>query len=195
MKFNYVIGMDMSKEYFDLQVHNFDFAQRFENTPKGIRRMLKTLKRLLNCDLALCLFCFEHTGLYSWQMITELETQTLKYCVIPGLELKKSSGITRGKSDPIDARRIAEYGYQRQEKLKLSTMPSNSILKLKQLLSMRSMHVRHRASYIRRMNEQFRILKKTEYPEIYHSQKRMIKQCDKEIGKIEFGKIIIISKN
>lgn len=185
MKFNFVIGMDMSKEHFDLEVHNFDFAQRFANTPKGIRKMLKTLRRVLNCDLDHCLFCFEHTGLYSMQMIVELESESLKYCVIPGLELKKSQGMTRGKSDPMDARRIAEYAYEKQDKLTLSKMPSKSIRKLKHLLSMRSMHVRQRASYSRRMNEQFRVMKKTEYPAIYHSQKRMLKQFEKEIVKIE----------
>lgn len=185
MKFNYVIGMDMAKESFDLKVYNFDFAQEFINTPKAIRKMLITLKRVLKCNLEDCLFCFEHTGLYSIEMMVELEKQSLNYSAIPGLELKKSLGISRGKSDPIDALRIAEYGYMRQDRLTLTKMPSKAIIKLKNLMSMRAMHVRNRASYASRMNEQFRVLKKTEHSEIFNSQKRIVNHLNKEIEKIE----------
>ncbi len=171
MKFNYVIGMDMAKETYELTVHNFDFSQEFINTPKAIRKMLITLKRALKCNLEECLFCFEHTGLYSLEMMVELEKQSLKYSAIPGLVLKKSLGISRGKSDPIDALRIAEYGYMRQDRLTLTKMPSKAIINLKNLINMRAMHVRNRASYESRMNEQFRVLKKTEHSEIFNSQK------------------------
>ena len=185
MKFIYVIGMDMSKEFFDLYVHGLGFSKRFINNSQGIQLMLKTLKKEFSSPLDNCLFCFEHTGLYSFEMMVELEKKCLKYSVIPGLALKKSMGISRGKSDTIDAVRIAEYGYLRQEKLALYKLPSKSLMRLNRLASLRTMHVRSRASYMRRLNEQFRVLNKTEYPQIYHSQKRIIRNLDKEIEKVE----------
>jgi len=185
MKFKHVIGMDMAKETYVVHVHHSDYTQEFINAPKHICKMLKTLEGKLKCSLDQCLFCLEHTGLYSLDMIMILDSQSLNYSVIPGLEIKKSLGITRGKSDVIDAFKISEFGYLRQDKLTLHQMPSKALIKLKNLLSLRSMHVRHKASYQARMKEQFTVLKKTHFPDLYQSQRRMIDHLSKEIERIE----------
>ena len=185
MKFTHVIGMDMAKENYVLSIHDFKFTKEFENTPKAIRKMLKTLSKLLGVTLTECLFCFEHTGIYSMAMMVELEKQGLPFAVVSGLAIKKSLGITRGKSDRIDAQKIAEYAFFRQAKLRLFKFPSEALMQLEHLLSLRSVHVRNRAGYQARMKEQFSVLKKTHYPELFQSQKRMIKHLTKEIEKIE----------
>lgn len=185
MKFKHVIGVDMAKDNYVLSIHNFDFTKEFKNTPKAIRKMLKTLSKLLKVPLSQCLFCLEHTGLYSLSMMLELEKKELHFCVISGLEIKKSLGITRGKSDLIDARKIAEYAYLRQDKLPLFKFPSQSIIQLEYLLSLRSIHVRNRAGYQARVKEQFKVLKATHYETLYRSQKRVIKYLTKEIEKVE----------
>jgi transposase len=185
MKFKHVIGFDMAKDSFTLHVHDFIFKGQFLNTPKEIRKMLKTLAQVLKCSLDQCLFCLEHTGLYSLEMMIELSKQELHFSVIPGLELRKSQGITRGKSDPIDAAQIAAYADLRKEKMKLYRFPSKALIELQYLLSLRAKHVRTRASYQQRLTEQFRILKKTHFPKIYRSQKKIIDQLKKEIAQVD----------
>ena len=185
MKFKHVIGLDMAKEGFVLAIHDHPYEQVLKNDKRGIRKMLKVLVRVLDCSLEECLFCLEHTGMYSMEMMEQLSQRALPFVMISGLELKKSQGIKRGKSDSLDARKIAEFGYLRQSKLVLHHMPGKTLQHLKQLLSLRAMHVRHRASYKARLGEQSRVLKKTEYSLVLKSQQRMIRQFDKEIEKIE----------
>ena len=132
-----------------------------------------------------CLFCLEHTGLYSLEMMKQLSEQQLSYVVISGLELRKSLGIRRGKDDRVDARRIAEYAYLRQEKLVLHQMPDPSITQLKDLLSLRAMHVRTRAGYKARLKEQKRVMKQSESPVLFQSQKSIIHCLDRQIEKLE----------
>jgi hypothetical protein len=38
----------------------------------------------------------------------------LNYILVPGLEIKRSMGIQRGKNDQIDAKKIAQYAYRRR---------------------------------------------------------------------------------
>jgi len=185
MKFTYVIGLDMAKQSFALAVHDHPFEKEFDNTAKSIRQMLKTLSKVLNTPVDQCLFCLEHTGLYSLEMINQLSAQHLSYAVISGLELKKSQGISRGKSDPMDARRIGEYAFLRQHKLKLHHLPSAALIKLRELLSLRALHVRNRAGYKARYGEQKRVLTQCENPILFKSQKKMIAVLNKEIDKLE----------
>jgi len=56
-------------------------------------------------------------------------------------------GIARGKNDKQDAKRIAEYAYEKREKIKLYQMPSDTLLKLKRLLSYRERLVKERAAF------------------------------------------------
>jgi len=192
MKFKYVIGMDMAKESFALAVHNHPYEKEYGNTAKSTRQMLKTISKVLKTPNDQCLFCLEHTGLYSLEMIKQLSVQQIPYVVISGLELKKSQGISRGKNDPMDARRIGEYAFLRQDKLKLHHLPSPALIKLKELLSLRALHVRNRAGYKARYNEQKKVLKQCENPFLFQSQKKLISVLDKQIDKLEdlIGKLI-----
>ena len=187
--------MDMAKEEFVLFVYDSTSTLEFSNTPKSIRKMLKDVSKMLKVNLVDCLCCFEHTGLYSLNMMLELDQQNLNYAVVPGLAIKKSMGITRGKSDHIDARKIAEYAYMRQEKLPLFQIPSKGLQHLKALVSLRSMHVKSRASYLARKNEQFKVMKKTHYPLLFSSQERTINHYNKEIKKVEAQIAQVIEEN
>ena len=187
--------MDMAKENFVLFVYDSTSTMEFLNTPKDIRKMLKTVSRMLKVKLMDCLFCFEHTGLYSLNMMMELDKQGLNFSVVPGMAIKNSLGITRGKSDPIDSRNIAEYAFFRQHKLPLFQIPSKPLQELKNLISLRALHIKSRASYLARIKEQFSVLKKTNFPVLYNSQNRIIKQLDKEIIKVEAQINLVIDNN
>jgi transposase len=61
----------------------------------------------------------------------------LDYWDIPAVEIKRSKGIRRGKSDKIDAKDIAFYAVTHAHKLKLCQLPEQDILKLQILYSER----------------------------------------------------------
>lgn len=93
------------------------------------------------------LYAFEHTGLYSIPLSLFLTEENIPYIIIPGLELKKSLGIARGKDDKIDAKAIAIYAYRRREEVKPYKLPSKHLLELRRLLSLRDKLVRQRTGF------------------------------------------------
>ena len=54
--------------------------------------------------------------------------------------------MTRGKNDKVDAQRIAQYAFRFSDKLKPSTMPGDTLLKIKNLLSYRRALVKDKTS-------------------------------------------------
>jgi hypothetical protein len=52
--------------------------------------------------------------------------------LVPGYTIKHSLGLLKGKSDPLDARRIREYGERFTDKLVFSEYDKESIVELKQ---------------------------------------------------------------
>jgi transposase len=50
------------------------------------------------------LFCFENTGIYSLPLAYYLSENNLNYWKVPVIEIKRSKGISRGKSDKTDSK-------------------------------------------------------------------------------------------
>src|ERR1017187_4211872 len=111
------------------------------------------MKKATGMELKQIIICFEHTGLYSLPLATFLSKQTIDFCMVPGLEIKKSMGVTRGKNDKVDALRIAEYAYLRREKLEMYTLPSENLLNLQNLHVLRERMVSQRSGYCANLNE------------------------------------------
>lgn len=89
-------------------------------------------------------FCFEHTGNYGILLSQVLEQRELTYSMVAPLEIKQSIGITRGKNDQIDAKRIAEYASIHAKKLKPTYLPGDKLLKIKSHLTYRNQLVKVR---------------------------------------------------
>jgi transposase len=52
----------------------------------------------------------------------------IPFSMISALEIKRSLGIVCGKSDKVDARRIAEYAYLHRDTLQVTKMPPKNAL-------------------------------------------------------------------
>ncbi len=128
-------------------------------------------------------FVFEHTGLYSDGLSVFLSKQNIPFALVPGLEIKRSLGIARGKDDKIDATKISLYGYRLKEDIQPYKMPSDQIKILKSLLSLRERLVKQRAGYKASLKEQKRVLKKNEC--LFEIQQKMIEYGSKQILRIE----------
>jgi len=183
------IGIDISKDFIDCALLNEDHLgsfkdKKFENCLSGFESMEKwVLKNKV--DFKKSLFCMEHTGTYGLLLFAWLSQKDFDYCVEPALKIKRSLGMTRGKNDKVDARRIADYALTNKAKLKLFSFPLEEILQIKQLLTYREQLVRIRTSL------KNSLLSHKQYEEItrknYVSQdiKDQINEYNKRINEIE----------
>jgi transposase len=115
-KVQHVIGADLSKKTIDLFCHLSGAYMRIDNNPSGFRKLTKWLQQQ-QIDCADLLIVMEHTGLYSFCLEKFLHHHQIRFTKISALAIKRSVGLARGKSDKIDARRIAEYGFEKRSKL------------------------------------------------------------------------------
>lgn len=149
-KKKWFIGIDISKDNIDAALVKENEPKRFingkfSNDIKGFEVMLMWLTKR-NVKVTECLFCMEHTGTYGLLLFAWLSHQNADFCVEPGLQIKRTLGMTRGKDDKVDARRIAIYALEKKTKLKQYHLPSENLIRIKQLLTYRDQLVRLRTS-------------------------------------------------
>lgn len=139
-KFKIFTGIDVSKSTLDFCIIDFEskvlLQGKTSNDSKGIKQLLNTIQKL-KLTLNEVLFLFENTGFYSMPLTIFLSEKDCDFTEIPALEIKRSKGITRGKSDKTDAKDIALYGLRHLDKIILSSAPQIEILQLKVLFGER----------------------------------------------------------
>ncbi len=136
-----IIGIDVSKLKLDVSfVHEAHAKQHHHfivsNDEKGIKQIFKELKKM-KIEFSDCLFCYENTGIYSMPLSFCLSKMKANYWVVPAIEIKRSKGISRGKTDKTDSKDIAFYALTHLHKLQLTNLPEKEILKLKLLFTER----------------------------------------------------------
>lgn len=179
------IGVDISKKVIDTHIYKKDLHRQFENNKKGFKQMAKWVEKNSEVLKENLMVAMEHTGLYCHNLSLFLSETNFNYVILPGLEIKQSMGMVRGKNDKVDAKRIAQYAYEKRERIKSHVQSSECILKLKQLFSLRERMVKQRAGYKTSLKEQMGILSKSDYKLLFNTQKGLIKYLTKEIKIIE----------
>lgn len=199
MKKTDFIGIDISKDYIDCAILNFNSPKafkdkKFKNELDGFDDMEQwIIKNATNKDDIL--FCMEHTGTYGLLLFTWLSQKEYDFCVEPGLKIKRSLGISRGKDDKIDARRIADYALSNLHKLKLFTFPSEQIIYLKQLLTYREQLVRNRTTFKNSIKSHKQYEKITGKTNITDDISSMIAVFDSRVKEVEKEIINAIESN
>lgn len=186
MKFKVFIGIDVSKSTLDVYLKPCSLHRVFDNNQEGFIGMLEWVME--NSGLVIhteLLFGLEHTGLYSESLVAFLDGHNLPFTLIPGLELKKSLGLRRGKSDKADSRAIAEYVYEKRERVKLSRMPSKNLDQLRRLASYRERLVKERAAYKTRLGEYQGVFSEGELTVYTDSHQAVIECLDGQVKKVE----------
>lgn len=185
MKINETIGIDVSKLTIDAYIHTSQKHKCFKNNNTGFTEMLKWVKENSKVPASEQLFAFEHTGLYSFPLSNYLSEKDIAYVLIPGLELKKSLGIVRGKDDKIDSKVIALYAYRRREEITPYKLPSKHLLEIRRLLSLREKLVKQRAGFKATSKEIKDHLSKKENVTYFSVHEEMIKGLSKQIAVVE----------
>lgn len=192
-KWNVILGVDVSKLTLDICCAERNLHIKTDNCSKGFC-VLKKWCKTNGIDLNEALVVLEFTGGYEYRFLQFCESMSISYCRVPGLEIKNSLGMTRGKSDEMDAFRIGQYGEDKIKRLEPSRPLNKNFLKLKQLLSFRKRLVKEKAGLESTVNEHKHMYGLTKADTITRIAGAKIKSNEKYILQIE-QEIMEIIKN
>jgi transposase len=139
---NNFIGIDISKQTIDValiangrkeQILHSQFKKNSIGM-KALARWLRSVNVFLN-EGTVC--CMEHTGLYNRSLLSFLQQHTCIIWVEMAHHIQLSLGLQRGKSDKVDAERIALFAYKNREEIKQWQPLDADIQHLKDLLAQR----------------------------------------------------------
>ncbi len=139
-----VYGIDLSMEKFDV---NFIDARGKEKN-KEVKNGVVSISRFLSSVPEGGILCAEHTGAYGDLLVSLCNQASIPIALVPGYTIKHSLGLVKGKSDPLDSRRIREYGERFTDKLVFSEYDVESIVELKQLYTLRHQLVKARKALL-----------------------------------------------
>ncbi len=141
-KFSLYVGIDVSKDWLDIAILSKEEGlvktEQIDNTTASIKAYVLSIQT----DLRLMLFCMENTGRYCNPFLEVTGWLNLNTWVEHPLQIKRSQGITRGKTDKYDAIRIAEYAFRFSDKAMLWKPEDKIISQLKELQTKRDLLVK-----------------------------------------------------
>lgn len=129
-----IYGIDLAKDKFD--VNYFD-AKKQKEVHKVVKNTMSGINKFLCSLTENAYLCAEHTGVYGDLLLVMANNQGVRISYESGYKIKHSLGLQRGKSDPLDCKRIREYGERFFDKLKETKAPSEFMAELKELFLVR----------------------------------------------------------
>jgi transposase len=180
-----MVGIDVGKAHIDICVllNETMTSCQIKNQPKAITSFFKKLMKA-NTGLKLNV-CMENTGYYNWPSYQAFEILDLNLFVVNALHLKKSIGLVRGKSDTIDAQRIAKYLSINISTLKANIIPKKSIRVLQALVAQRKRLVDSKTKLNVPTKELVFIADKTISKQIEKVSLKVVKEIEKSIIEVE----------
>jgi transposase len=198
MKITYFIGIDISKDSFAFYISHqgSEFHQgEVKNTDQGAIEFLQIIRQQVAVTFDQIVFCMEHTGIYCLVLLNELHAAGAHICVENANRIKLSLGLTRGKSDLLDAKRIAEYASRFQDKLTFWKPKRKSIRQLQILSQLRSRMVGVKNQLLVPMVEAKGILEDEDLLLIEQPSQKIIDTINSKIESIDQQIKRIISGN
>jgi|JI10StandDraft_1071094.scaffolds.fasta_scaffold234481_1 transposase len=187
-KFKHFLGIDVSKDFFDAVIlldggKNKSIHEQFQNSYNGIKSLVLWLKKMeSNSDNTL--ICLEHTGIYGKLIIKNLFVFGFSLWVEMSLKIIRSIGVQRGKNDKVDAERIAYYAMKNVDEAVLYRAPSESVEKIRKLLSLRDKLITIKAGLLKNLKE-LKCFDKVLAKLSSQSHKNTLKGIDKDLKNIE----------
>ncbi len=183
-KWDFTLGVDVSKLTLDIHCSELNVHIKVINGSPGYQQFLKWCKQM-KINLNSCFIAMEYTGGYEYKFIQFCEVKNLSYCRVPGLSIKNSLGIVRGKNDKVDASRIAQYAKEKQDRMKTAGPVNTTILELRQYLSFRKRLVRESAGYKATVKERKVMYSVKNDDVLIKIMTKKINDNDKQVKKIE----------
>lgn len=188
MQFKFFVGIDVSKHSLDFsvvtegkEIGNF----RIENSARAIKAAIKNLKKIKGFALSEVLFCMEYTGIYNNHVTSTLQLMVANIWVEKAIQIKRSSGLQRGKSDKVDAQRIAFFAFRNHDKVRLWTPPRVVVQQLKRLTRIRERLLIMISQLKKPIKESEKFDPKEVFALIKNSCQSTIKSVKADIKKVE----------
>lgn len=165
--FSIFLGIDISKEKVNLCVRSngsiFNESE-VQNSESAITKELRRIIKLV-CNGApqQLLVCAEYTGMYIYPLACACKEMNVFLWIEDPTRIKYSFGLTRGKNDKIDARRISEYAFRFQDKSTQYAIPDDIYMSLKGLLAEKALLQSDRKKYEAQLSDQRRYMPKNDF--------------------------------
>jgi transposase len=141
-QFSFFTGIDVSKLWLDIAVfkpgYGVVYQTKIDNNVKTISSFFKNLRKQLKTEITEHMFCMEHTGKYGHAFLNASILEQAKVWVELPIQIKRSQGLVRGKTDQWDAIRIAQYAYRFADKAVFWRPADKTVQDLKELRVKRS---------------------------------------------------------
>src|SRR5829696_430789 len=138
-------GIDVSKLWFDISLISVIDNQkapmitdRFDNSSEGLVLLDKWLKKHQVPFGENTLVVIENTGVYHRLIWEYCSHHNLNLHIGNAAQIKWSLGITRGKDDATDSKRLCTYCYRHADELKATPALDPVFIQLKDLMTARS---------------------------------------------------------
>jgi transposase len=149
MRPTHFIGIDISKLTLDVAVmkgSDLVLTKKIDNSEAAIKKFIESMKTKFRCSPRNTIYGAEHMGICARFLKDVFQRTKFRICFESPLQIWLSLGIQRGKSDVLDAIRIANYTQKNLSRLKFWKPPRPCVEKLttlrsirRQLLKMRTM--------------------------------------------------------
>ena len=188
MKYNLVIGLDISKSTLDASQVRQGSPQSghdsFLNNELGFKHLLKWIRTYRDPEEEV-LICLEHTGHYAHQLLLFLQKHGFEIAQINPLKIKRSMGLRREKSDKADSKAIALYGLRFQEEINFNGITEGEYLDLQLLLAHRKRIQEKKLSFQRQEKYLTHCFSDKCAKTITKDLKRYKKYFDKELKRMD----------
>ena len=139
-----VYGIDLSKEKFEVSF----IDEKGQERSREVKNKVVAISKFLTSVPEGAILCAEHTGVYGDLLVFLSNQEQIPIALVPGYTIKHSLGLVRGKSDPLDSRRIREYGKRFADKLVFTEYDTELVTELKQIYTSREQLVKARKMLI-----------------------------------------------
>lgn len=182
------IGIDISKEKIDVACIDGHYKMLFEkkicNSESKIRTLLlSTIRKLKLCKEEV-LVCCEQTGIYNRNLERVCVEIGITLWVESAFKIKKATSSLRGKSDKMDAMRIADYARRYSDKQLKYQEPSSDNQKLKTLLNARETVIAEITRFTQQINES-KNFDRTKHKLLKACFDKPVKALKKQLAEIE----------
>ena len=180
---NFFIGIDISKKTIECAYTSPEgivITRTYQNNEDGFKEMIKDIK-VIRSKKSEMWFVMENTGDYTIALALFLEGKKYRYSIVPAMRIKETVVTQRGKTDKVDAIRIAEYARRFSDRLVPTKLADSKIFLLRKLMTERRQMVRTRASFVSMESNDHRGVESS----ILQRRKKLIADLDELIEEIE----------
>lgn len=196
--FSHFAGIDVSKNKIDVCLLRTSQSESdhntFINSVQGFKQLIKWIGSKVG-DIQEVLFCLEHTGMYAMPLCLFFSKHSLSFSMVPALEVKRSVGVKRGKSDKVDAKAIATYAMLRKDTISLYSLPENKLLKLKDLLTHRALLVKLRTALTVSLKERQEFMEKDITTLATKQSKQLLKSIQLKVKAAEDEILYLVTQD